>query len=149
MSAFGGKADIIAISLWRVAQRAGRINRLLPERLSPHRTRIQICARSSTVQFEPRGQATSVRRTKGSAGGRRRTPLRSWQSQCGALHAPVTRRERTRSTVKLAIRMRVPNVCFPGWSGHRAVAAECLLLTQSIRCMSSHKFCQCVWTGEA
>ena len=102
-------------------------SRVLPERLSPHRTHIQICVRSSAVQSELRGQATSVHGTKGSAGGRRQTPLRSRQSQCRAWHAPVTRREGTRSTIKLQIHVRVPR----GKSGHRAVAAECLLLTQS------------------
>ena len=95
-----------------------RSSRVLLERLSPHRTHIQICARSSAVQFGLSGQATSVHRKKGSGGGRRQTPLRSRRSQCGAWHASVTREDGTRSAVKLATHWRVPagdgNGSWPG-----------------------------------
>ena len=136
MSAFGGKADMVAVSLRGVAHCAGRASRALPECLQPHRTHIQICVRSSAVQSEPRGRATSVHRTKGSAGGRRQTPLRS--RQCGAWHAPITRREGARSTIKLANQVRVPSVCVQGQSGHRAVAAEWLLLTPAMPFFRCH-----------
>jgi hypothetical protein len=97
---------------------AKRFSRLLPERLSPHRTRIQICARSSVVQSGLHGQATSLHRKKGSGAGRRQTPLRSGRRQCGAWHASVTREDGTRSAVKLANHWRVPagdgNGSWPG-----------------------------------